>query len=120
MLDNLKNIKQVEQMVMSKLFWSSLPSLSRVSMNENWVISLRESIDVLMEKAVISFTRVFTSYKMYIPFLNVKEEAYLAEIQAQQSPNLTMIQQTIKMISFLQRMWSSGYAQSIAWVFVLF
>ncbi|KAG3225312.1 Dynein heavy chain 1, axonemal [Phytophthora cactorum] len=96
MLDNLKNIKQVEQMVMSKLFWSSLPCLSCVSANEDWVITLRESIDALIDKAAIPLRAYLQRYEIYIPFINVKEEEYLAEFQAQQPPNLSMIQEAIK------------------------
>ncbi|KAK1936683.1 Dynein heavy chain 1 [Phytophthora citrophthora] len=96
MLDNLKNIKQVEQMVMSKLFWSSMPCLSSVSANEEWVISLRKSIDALMDKAAIPLRTYLVRYEVYIPFINVKEEEYLAEFQAQQPPNLSMIQEAIK------------------------
>ncbi|KAF4320280.1 hypothetical protein JM18_005063 [Phytophthora kernoviae] len=96
MLDNLKNIKQVEQMVMSKLFWSSMPCLSCVSANEDWVISLRESIDSLMGKAALPLQAYLQRYEPYILFINVKEEEYLAEFQVQQPPNLAMIQEAIK------------------------
>ncbi|KUF99279.1 Cyclin-P3-1 [Phytophthora nicotianae] len=96
MLDNLKNIKQVEQMVMSKLFWSSMPCLSCVSANEDWVIALRESIDALMDKAAVPLRAYLQRYEMYISFINVKEEEYLAEFLVQQPPNLSMIQEAIK------------------------
>ncbi|KAL4086285.1 hypothetical protein PRIC1_014412 [Phytophthora ramorum] len=96
MLDNLKNIKQVEQTVMSKLFWSSMPCLPCVSANEDWVVALRESMDALMDKAAIPLRAYLVRYEMYIPFVNVKEDEYLAEFQAQQPPNLSMIQEAIK------------------------
>lgn len=96
MLDNLKNIRQVEQMVMSKLFWSSLPCLSCVSATEDWVSTLRLSLDALMDKAAVPLRTYLEQYDQYIPFLNVKEDEYLAEFQAHQPPNLTLIQDAIK------------------------
>ncbi|KAL8022251.1 putative AAA+ ATPase domain, dynein heavy chain region D6 P-loop domain-containing protein [Plasmopara halstedii] len=96
MLDNLRNIRQVEQMVMTKLFWSSLPCLSYVSATEDWVLALRLSLEALMDKAAIPLQTYLKQYDQYILFLNVKEEEYLAQFQACQPPNLTMIQDAIK------------------------
>ncbi|RLN92734.1 hypothetical protein BBJ28_00018197, partial [Nothophytophthora sp. Chile5] len=96
MLENLKSIKQVEQVVMSKLFWSSMPCLPCVSSNEDWVQSLRDSIEVLLDKAELPMQAYLQRYEGFIPFINVNEDEYLVEFQAQQPPNLAMIQEAIK------------------------
>uniref|UniRef100_K3W9Z0 AAA+ ATPase domain-containing protein n=1 Tax=Globisporangium ultimum (strain ATCC 200006 / CBS 805.95 / DAOM BR144) TaxID=431595 RepID=K3W9Z0_GLOUD len=96
MLENLKNIKQVEQVVMNKLFWSSHPCIPSVNANEKWVLSLKEEIGGLMEMAEIPLREYLLQYECYIVFVNLNEDEYLAEFQAQKPPNLALIQETIK------------------------
>ncbi|DBA03742.1 TPA: hypothetical protein N0F65_004159 [Lagenidium giganteum] len=96
MLDNLKNIKQVEQVVMNKLFWSSHPCIPCVSPSEKWVAELRDEIEALMVKAEIPMREYLLQYSQFIPFINLNEDEYMAEFQAQKPPNLPLIQETIK------------------------
>lgn len=95
-LESLKNIKQVEQAVMNKLFWSSYPCIPSVGANEEWVDCIRKDIDALMTKAGIPLTEYLRRYDEFIPFLNLNEEEYLAEFRAQKPPNLAQLQDSIK------------------------
>lgn len=96
MLDNLKNIKQVEQVVMNKLFWSSHPCISSVNANEPWVVDMKKDIEYLMAKASIPLSDYLGQYERYISLVNLNEDEYMATLQAQKPPNLTQIQETIK------------------------
>ena len=96
MLDNLKNIKQVEQVVMNKLFWSSHPCIPSVGASEAWVLALREDIEALMDKAEAPMKEYLGHYASYIGFVNLNEDEYMAEFHAQKPPNLQLIQETIR------------------------
>ncbi|KAJ0398628.1 hypothetical protein P43SY_007486 [Pythium insidiosum] len=96
MLDHLKHIKQVEQNVMNKLFWSSHPCIPSVSPSEDWVLHLRDELESLLDQAEVPLQMYLLQYKRFISFLNLNEDEYLAEFQALKTPNLATLQETIK------------------------
>ncbi|KAH9093104.1 hypothetical protein Ae201684P_008767 [Aphanomyces euteiches] len=95
-IDSFKDIKQVEQMVMDKLFWSSHPSIPYVNANEDWVVKLRESVHKLMEKSERPLRDYLKQYERYIGFLNLDEEKYLDQFRSQDPPNLQELTDRIK------------------------
>ncbi|TYZ61500.1 hypothetical protein PybrP1_006824 [[Pythium] brassicae (nom. inval.)] len=96
MLESLKHIKQVEQVVMNKLFWSAHPCLPSVSANEDWVVALKRDLEALMERAELPLRAYLLQYDSYISFVNLSEDEYVAEFQAQKPPNLALLQDAIK------------------------
>ncbi|EQC40888.1 hypothetical protein SDRG_01953 [Saprolegnia diclina VS20] len=95
-IDTCKDIKQVEQLVMDKLFWSSHPSIPYVNANEPWVQALRDDVAKLIEKSEVPLRAYLKQYDRYIAFMNLDEDHYLDIFRAQDPPNLQELSDRIK------------------------
>ena len=94
-LDELKNIKQIEQIVMHKLFWSCHPCINYVSPEEEWVKAIRSNIRQRMSRGEDDLRAYVALFDDFIDILNLDEDQYLEQFSQEKQPNLRHLLDTI-------------------------
>lgn len=70
----VQNMVRVERRVMKKLFWSHDPVMSSVYASEEWVVHLRSTVAVALERAVAPADDYLATLEPFVEFLNVDGE----------------------------------------------
>ncbi|CCI45148.1 unnamed protein product [Albugo candida] len=95
--DNLRNIKQIEQKVMNKLFWSSHPCIPIISSTEDWVEHIREQMEFSIKEAEPPLREYLMHYQPFVNLINMDEDEYTKTFQPQKGPiNISLLQETIQ------------------------